>query len=178
VSRNAILVAVAVAVFAAGIYLFAQIRGREEPSPEVDTAAKPPAAEPSGPTRPPPNPTIPRPERRPPIRTRPAEAVKPADTSIAGAEDTSIAGAEAAVLVRKASNAYAGERYSAALEYAAVALESDESSVLARSLAVLSACAIGRKDVAGTHAAKLDQRRRQPLLARCRDEYSLEIEIP
>jgi type IV secretory pathway VirB10-like protein len=180
VSRT-VLIALGVGVIAAIAVLYVQIRGGDEAGPPVDVAAPETAVkrESPAPTRvePPPPEQRPRPERRPPIPTRPpAEARRPALTSAMKTVGPSSSASPAAETVREASNAYANGRYREALERAEAAIAEDETSVLARSLAVLAACGVGRADVAQKHAAALDERRRQPLLARCHDEYALEIE--
>lgn len=170
-TRIALWAAGAVVAVAAVILL---LRLRSGPAEPPATAPAPPAAK-TAPAKPAPlPPEIER--RRPAIPTRPREqAVKPkVSNTIAKPE---VAG-DAADVVRQASDAYAKERYSEALEQAERALEIDRSSALARSLAVLSACGLGRADRAVEHAAVLDERRRQPLIARCHAEYGLELEVP
>ena len=164
-----LLFPVAAAIAVAAIVLLVKLRSRpaiETPSPPATSSAE---REPA----PAPPPEIHQP--RPAIPTRPRDqAVKP---RVESAPPARVEG-DAAEIVRQASNDYAHQRYREALGHAEKALAIDETSVLARSLAVLSACGLGRGDRALEHASALDERRRQPLLLRCHTEYGLELEQP
>jgi hypothetical protein len=69
--------------------------------------------------------------------------------------------------MRDARKAYQSGEYEVSLARAQDALAADPESGAARVLATLSACALGRPEVARAHAARLDDMRRKRVATRC-----------